>query len=33
MEDIVCISPVDGRELVRRKPATDVANAFSSAVY
>ena len=25
MEDIVCISPVDGRELVRRKPATDAA--------
>lgn len=25
MDDIVCISPIDGREVARRKPATDAA--------
>jgi len=31
MDDIVCISPIDGRELVRRKPATDAAIAAALA--
>jgi len=33
MDDIVCISPIDGRELVRRKPASDetIAEALASA--
>lgn len=31
MDDIVCISPIDGRELVRRKPASDEAIAAALA--
>ena len=33
MDDIVCISPIDGREFVRRRPASDtaIADALTAA--